>query len=347
MRWNRSTTLVSIFAASVLMFGVILPFVSGETVLGALGTESAVGSCSTVGGQSTVGGESTVGAQSTICGTEVISGTVTNVGGTPLGGICVTAIPVDGGSSQSATTSVDGTYAVESLAPGSYRVEFTSGCGSSADYGAQYFNGSKSGALWTTDATAIAITDASPATGIDAVMGAQVVTFSSTAPAHATVNGDSYTPAATSTSGLAVTISLDANSGGCSMHAGAVSFIRVGTCVLDANQAGNSLYHGADQVLQSFAVNPGAQSALSVATLVGTLGSALTLSTRGGSGTGKVTYSVTDGSATGCSLSGDQLCAKKIGTCVVTATKAGDSNYLAAASRATKVTFSATRHHHA
>jgi hypothetical protein len=174
-------------------------------------------------------------------------------------------------------------------------------------------------------------------------MGAQTVTFGSTPPAHATVGSARYSPAADSTSGLAVTVSLDVNSRGCSIDAGVVSFIRVGTCLIDANQAGSSLYHAAGQVQQSITVNRGAQSALSIATLSGTLGSELTLSTRGGSGTGPVTYSVTDGAASGCSLTGNQLRAKRVGTCVVTATKAADSNYLAASSRATSVAFSAAR----
>lgn len=325
------------------MFGVVLPFVSGETVIGALGTQSAVGSCSTVGGQSTVG------AQSALCGTQVITGTVTNFDGTHLGGICVAAISLGGGPNEVATTSADGTYTIEGLVPGSYLVEFSSGCGNSGDYGAQYFNDSSSGARTTTQAVTIPVTVASPATGIDAVMGAQSVTFSSTAPAHATVGGASYAPGAGSTSGLAVSVSLDANSKGCSIAAGVVSFIRVGNCLIDANQAGSSLYHAADQVQQSIDVSRGDQSALSVDTLSGTLGSELTLSTHGGSGTGQVTYSVTDGSASGCSITGDRLRAKRIGTCVVTATKTQDPNYLAVSSHATRITFSAprtTRHRH-
>ena len=81
--------------------------------------------------------------------------------------------------------------------------------------------------------------------------GAQTVTFTSTAPA-ATVGGATYTPTATATSGLAVTITIDASStAGCSIAGGVVSFTAAGSCVIDANQAGNTNYNAAAQVQQT------------------------------------------------------------------------------------------------
>jgi hypothetical protein len=44
-------------------------------------------------------------------------------------------------------------------------------------------------------------------------------------------------------------------------------------------------------------------------------------------GTGAVTYVVTGGTASGCSVSGDVLSSTSAGTCLVTATKAADTNY--------------------
>ena len=72
------------------------------------------------------------------------------------------------------------------------------------------------------------------------------------------------------------------------------------------------------------------QTALSVTSTHGKVGTALRLTTSGGSGTGGVTFSVTDGSAKGCAIAGTSLKATSAGTCVVTATKAGDVTYLAA-----------------
>lgn len=82
---------------------------------------------------------------------------------------------------------------------------------------------------------------------------AQTLSFTTAAPSNAAV-GTSYEPAARSTSGLAPVISLDASSTGCTLSGGTVSFRGAGTCVLDANQAGEANYKPAAQVQQSFSV---------------------------------------------------------------------------------------------
>ncbi len=83
----------------------------------------------------------------------------------------------------------------------------------------------------------------------------QTINFTSTAPTGVTVGGPTYTPTATSTSGLPVTFTIDATASSvCSISAGVVSFQAVGTCVVNANQAGNADYQAAPQVQQSFAV---------------------------------------------------------------------------------------------
>jgi hypothetical protein len=79
------------------------------------------------------------------------------------------------------------------------------------------------------------------------------------------------------------------------------------------------------------------QSALLVTTTSGTVGTALSLSTSGGSGAGSVSFSVTNGTARGCQLSGESLTASAPGTCVVTATRAGDATYAPTSSTATFV----------
>ena len=59
----------------------------------------------------------------------------------------------------------------------------------------------------------------------------------------------------------------------------------------------------------------------------GTNPPSVTLNTGGGQGTGAVSYNLDPTSADTCSLNGNVLTAKSAGTCMVTATKAGDSNY--------------------
>ena len=60
--------------------------------------------------------------------------------------------------------------------------------------------------------------------------------------------GKQFTPTATSTSGLPVTLTLDATSTGCSFVGGVVYFEAPGTCVINANQPGNGTIPADPQV---------------------------------------------------------------------------------------------------
>jgi hypothetical protein len=84
-----------------------------------------------------------------------------------------------------------------------------------------------------------------------------------------------------------------------------------------------------------------AQSALRLTSVSGFAGVPLALSTSGGSGTGAVAFNVADGTASGCLITAGALKATSTGTCLVTATKAGDSTYLPISSTATAVSFAA------
>jgi outer membrane protein assembly factor BamB len=92
-----------------------------------------------------------------------------------------------------------------------------------------------------------------------AVAEPQTITFTSTNPSPVGVGAPSYTPTATASSGLPVTISLDSSSTGCTLSSGVVSFVAPGTCVIDANQAGNANYAPAE-LQQSITINPGPNS---------------------------------------------------------------------------------------
>jgi len=89
----------------------------------------------------------------------------------------------------------------------------------------------------------------------------QTITFTSAAPSSAVYSGSSdqtYTAAASATSGLPVTLSIDSSStSGCTISGVTVSYgSGVGTCMIDANQPGNSSYQAAPQATQSFTVSP-------------------------------------------------------------------------------------------
>ena len=83
----------------------------------------------------------------------------------------------------------------------------------------------------------------------------QSITFTSTPPNPAVVGGTYTVTASGGASGNPVTFSIDPSAkGSCSISGATVTFVAVGTCVIDANQAGNGNYEAATQVQQSFAV---------------------------------------------------------------------------------------------
>ena len=94
----------------------------------------------------------------------------------------------------------------------------------------------------------------------------QTITFTSTVPSNPIVGG-TYTVAATASSKLPVTFSIDPGSSACSLKGSVVTLTGAGPCVIDADQAGDSSYKPAAQVTQSFAVLP--VSALQVSLTVG------------------------------------------------------------------------------
>ncbi len=90
-------------------------------------------------------------------------------------------------------------------------------------------------------------------------LATQTITFNSAPPNPASV-GATYTPAATGgTSGNAVTFSTaPASAGICTLNGGTVTFIGAGSCVIDANQAGDANDLAAQQLEQTVTVSPGA-----------------------------------------------------------------------------------------
>jgi hypothetical protein len=104
---------------------------------------------------------------------------------------------------------------------------------------------------------------------------AQTITFSSTVPSSATVGGPTYAVSATASSGLSVTLSIDSSASlVCSLSGSTVSFIGAGTCVIDANQAGNTNYSPASQVQQTFNVGPAPRAIISLDSATATVGKA-------------------------------------------------------------------------
>lgn len=160
---------------------------------------------------------------------------------------------------------------------------------------------------------------------------AQTITFTSPAPA-ATVGGPSYAVSATGgPSGSPVVFTIDAVSTSvCSISGAVVSFQHAGTCVIDANQAGNANYLAANQVQQSVAVNKGSQaiSITSTPPSSAKVGGSYVPTATSNSG---LTVAITlDATSTGCTLTSGTATFAAAGTCVIDFNQAGNADYTAA-----------------
>ena len=205
-------------------------------------------------------------------------------------------------------------------------------------------NGQATSSAFTANGTAGTYNISATASGLSAATYAetnnkanQTITFTSTAPGSATVGGATYTAAATGGgSGNAVTFTSGSTSVCTSSgtNGSVFTFVGVGTCVVDANQAGNTNYNAATQVAQSFSVAKGSQTITFTSTAPGSAtvgGATYTAAATGGGSGNAVTF--TSGSTSVCTSSGTNgsvFTFVGVGTCVVDANQAGNTNYNAA-----------------
>ncbi len=162
----------------------------------------------------------------------------------------------------------------------------------------------------------------------------QTISFTSSVPSETYGSTTSYTPAATATSGLSVTFSIDITSSSvCSISGGVVSFTSGGTCIIDANQAGSADYSVAAQVQQLVTIDQEAQtisftSSPSGSVVVGGAGYTPTASATSGLG---VVFSIGSSSTSGaCSIASGAVLFLASGTCVINANQAGNTDWIAA-----------------
>ena len=153
-------------------------------------------------------------------------------------------------------------------------------------------------------------------------------------PRPATVGGPTYTPAATATSGLTVAFTIDASStaGACAIASGVVSFTGAGSCIIDANQAGNAGYNAAPQVQQTVTVSKASQTITptSTAPTGAVVGGATYTPTATASSGLTVAITVDASSSAVCSISAGVVSFQTAGTCKVDFNQAGNGTYNAA-----------------
>jgi hypothetical protein len=159
---------------------------------------------------------------------------------------------------------------------------------------------------------------------------AQTITFTSSPPPNAAPE-DTYTVTATGGgSGNAIYLSIDPASGQvCSVSGATVTFNQAGTCVIDANQAGNVSYQAAPQVQQTAHVKQLGQQITFTSTPPASAAPDDTytvMATGGGSGN-PVIFSIDPASASVCSVKGATVTFSQAGTCVINASQAGNAKY--------------------
>lgn len=166
----------------------------------------------------------------------------------------------------------------------------------------------------------------------------QAITFSTTAPTGAAVGGSGYQPAATGgASGNPVVLSVDASTAAnCSISGGVVSYLRAGTCTIDANQAGDADHAAAPQVQQSFAISPAAQAVTITSTppADAKVGDTYAVTATGGGSGNAVVLATTTPAVCSVAAAGPGAATVTFtaqGTCTITADQAGNADYLAAA----------------
>ena len=119
---------------------------------------------------------------------------------------------------------------------------------------------------------------------------------------------------------------------GCTYDAGTglVTFAApAGTCVIDANEAGNDSYDAAPQLQQTITVGPADQviDITSTAPVAPVVGDTYTPTATGGGSGNPVTFSIDPSSTSGCTYdagTGLVTFAAPAGTCVIDANEAGN-----------------------
>ena len=173
-------------------------------------------------------------------------------------------------------------------------------------------------------------------TGTGAALTAQTINFTQPTTPVTYASGLTIPLVATGgASGNSVTFSIDGSSTGAgSINGSTLNVTGVGTFVIDANQAGNSTYSAATQVQKSVVVTQAAQAInfTPPATPV-TYSSGLTisLSATGGASGNSIVFTIdTSSTGTGSITGGSTLNVTGVGTFVINANQAGNSNYAAA-----------------
>ncbi len=177
----------------------------------------------------------------------------------------------------------------------------------------------------TTPAGTSKITNASRYTYTTRPKLTQSISF--TAPLSGTPGGSAALSVTAGGSGNRVVFSVDPSSGPgvCTVSGTTLTYTAAGTCVIDANQAGDGKYTAAPQVQVTITVNAIPQSISFTAPASGTVGGSAYLSATGGGSGNPVMFSVVSSGV--CTLSGTTVTYTAAGSCAIDANQAGNASY--------------------
>ena len=166
------------------------------------------------------------------------------------------------------------------------------------------------------------------------------------APASGTAGGSAVLSATGGGSGNPVVLSVS-SPGVCTVSGTTVTYTAAGSCVVDANQAGNGKYADAPQVQRTIAVGKIPQSISFAAPASGEVRSSANLWATGGGSGNPVVFSVDPSSGPGvCFVSGTTVTYARPGSCVIDANQAGNATYAAAPQVRQAITVFETPHYY-
>ena len=249
----------------------------------------------------------------------------------------------NGTGGANATDSVvlpDTTYVASATGSGGGTITYSlgtgsSGCSVNSGSGAVSFSGAGTciidAAAGANGQYAASTTDATLTITVTVTKASQKITFA--AISSKTLAASPLTVTATASSGLAVTFTTSTpavcTAGG--TNGTTITLVSAGTCTVDANQAGTSVYAAAPQVARSFTVSYASQkitfAAISSKTLAA---SPLTVTATASSGLAVTFTTSTPAVCTAGGTNGATITLVSAGTCTVDANQAGTSVYAAA-----------------
>ena len=126
----------------------------------------------------------------------------------------------------------------------------------------------------------------------------------------------------------------DDGSASCVVNGSQLTFTSAGSCKVIATRDADNVFDVRSSASTTITIDRSNQTPLSVAATTGDLLTGIIVSVTGGGGTGSVSTSVTSGTAN-CALTAGVVTARNFGTCLLSISKAGDTNFFSASGAVT------------